>query len=65
MPYRLSHKRLTSVADDMLHHDPAHEECNLDDTQHDEQIDDATAVALAKRGMIGLCGHCFPLGTFD
>lgn len=64
MTYRLSHKILTSKADDVLHHDPAFEECNLDASQHDEEIDAATATALAEDGAIGLCGHCFPDGTF-
>jgi hypothetical protein len=65
MTYRLSQKILSDVADDVLHHDPAFEECNLDDSQHDEAIDDATAAALVKNGALHLCGHCFPTGEFD
>ena len=62
VPYRLSQKLLSSRADDVLHLDPAHEECNLDDSQHDEEVDDETAAALASAGTAGLCGHCFPAG---
>jgi hypothetical protein len=64
MPYRLSQKNLKSEADDVLHHDPPFEECNLDDSQHDEQVDDETAAALASMSNARLCGHCFPSGEF-
>jgi len=64
MPYRLSQKLLSSEADDVLHRDPAFERCNLDDSQHDEQIDDETAAALASMSNAKLCRHCFPDGKF-
>jgi len=64
MPYRLSQKVIGLRADDVLHRDPAFERCNLDDTQHDEQIDDETAAALASLNNAHLCGHCFPDGKF-
>lgn len=65
MPYRISHKDLSTEADDVLHRDPATEQCNLDDTQNDKAVDDLTAVSLTARGMVGLCGHCFPEGLLD
>lgn len=64
MNYRLNQKVLESDIDDVLHLDPAHEECNLDDTQNDEAIDAATARALAEKGHVRLCGHCFKDGVF-
>ena len=64
MNYRLSQKVLESDIDDVLHLDPAFEQCNLDDSQHDEAVDEATARALAEKGYVHLCGHCFPEGIF-
>jgi len=61
MPYRLSQKR-SGPADDVLHGEHPTESCNLDDSQHDEEVDDETAAALASAGIAGLCGHCFADG---
>lgn len=64
MNYRLNQKVLESDVDDVLHLDPAFEECNLDDTKNDKVVDALTAAALHERGHVRLCGHCFKDGVF-
>lgn len=43
-----------------IHNDPATEQCNLDDTQADIKVGDATAAELLTKSEAALCGHCFP-----
>ena len=44
---------------DTLHRNPR-EECNLDDSERDEQVDEFTAEALILNGDAIACGHCNP-----
>jgi len=42
---------------DTVHRNPR-EECNLDDTEADQEIDRATAAALLAAGQAEACQHC-------
>ena len=61
--YRLSVKK-AGDRDDMLHKDPATEQCNLDDTQKDGPVTPTVAVELAEDG-VRLCKYCFTKGVFE
>lgn len=43
---------------DTLHRDSS-EACNLDDTDREEQVDEATAIRMKLDGKAKLCAHCF------
>lgn len=49
------------TAGDVLHRNPR-EECNLDDTRRDQEVDEATARALLDRGLAEACRHCEAAG---
>lgn len=56
--YRL----VVKAGQDTLHHDPATESCNLDDSEIDERISDADAdFLLATDRPPRVCIHCFPV----
>ena len=46
---------------DTLHMNPG-EQCNLDDSDNDQEIDEFTAEALLQRGDARRCQHCLELG---
>lgn len=49
---------------DTLHRN-AGESCNLDDTEADKVIDEATALAMKLGGHVRLCGHCYRVEEED
>jgi hypothetical protein len=56
--YRLTNR--PGVRSDLLHRNPG-EQCNLDDSERDEAVDEATALALVATGT-ECCQHCMPGG---
>jgi len=51
--------------EDTLHRWPAHEVCNLDDSERDSalEISEAQAWELVGKGTVHACQHCFPPGA--
>ena len=43
---------------DTLHRDPT-ESCQMDDTEREESVDEATALKLKVGGYARLCRHCW------
>lgn len=46
---------------DVLHRNPAMEQCNLDDAKARSHVDPKTAAALVSSGQAKTCEHCMPL----
>lgn len=46
---------------DTMHHNPT-EQCNLDDSTRDQEVDEFTAEAMLARGDARPCQHCMKGG---
>ena len=52
--YRITHR----AGVDTAHRNPG-EQCNLDDTERDVEVDEDRALELIERGDAKRCGHCW------